>query len=734
MLHVSAAASAALLLAEGAGAAFLGGARPAGPAPARANGVAMQAVSEFGLDVGQKYGPTNPAHPAKLPWTNLEKQEGVQLVKAASNGLRAPLDADMKDDEIFVSKDAIHILKHHGSYMQQNRMVKGKEKALTYQFMLRLKVPVGEVPAHVYRELDDLSNKYGQGDLRATTRQAFQLHGVVKSHLAEVVSSIANVGSNTYGGCGDINRNIMAPPVTLYNNPAYEYCMQYSRAIAELFKPSTTAFTELWLNGEKAKMEEYYTRDVKEFNLDEVRAHDSGNGIITGHPVEPLYGRTYLPKKFKIAFTVPGDNSLDIYINDIGCVVIMEEDGKTLKGFNIMVGGGLGRTHKKETTFARAASHLGFVKKEDFFEAMKAILAVQRDHGNREVRASARLKYLVHALGIDEFRSLTEKYYGKKIEPWAELPPWKLVDWMGWHEQGDGKWMLGVNVEQGRVRDTPTVALKTVLRLLVDTFNLPMTLTPHQSIVLRDILPEHKESVVTLLELHGVKMIDDVDRITRNSIACPAFPLCGLAMAEAERVQPEINARFVALLDKMGLEDTKFITRTTGCPNGCARPYMAEIALVGSGPKMYQLWLGGSPRLDRLATATDIFKMKFDDLEKTCEPIFAMYKSERSAGEGFGDWADRTGWEAIKEFSATYTPGDWEKMTPKVAPAATVDEWEAMRPAAPPVGQDGPLPPPTGGSVDLDPALLAQLGPLAASRGVDTSTLIGEILKEKFSA
>merc|ERR1719409_2518811 len=367
----------------------------------------MDVADVPGLVQGQKYGPTAPAHPAVKPWTNLETQEGVQLVKAKSDGLRQPLLDDMANDEIFVSKDSIHILKHHGSYMQQNRELKKKaEKQKSYQFMLRLKVPCGEIPPAVYKELDDLSNEHGQGDLRATTRQAFQLHGVLKGNLKEVIAGIANVGSNTYGGCGDINRNIKAPPVFFPNNPAYSYCMQYSRAIADLFKPMTESFYELWLDGKKAEKTEYWQEDIQEFKLDEVRAYDNGNGIITGHPVEPLYGRTYLPKKFKIAFTVPGDNSVDLYINDIGCVVVMEADGQTLKGFNIVVGGGMGRTHRKEATFARAADHLGFVKKEDFFEAMKAILAVQRDHGNHEVRSSARLKYLVHTLGIDKFRTL----------------------------------------------------------------------------------------------------------------------------------------------------------------------------------------------------------------------------------------------------------------------------------------------------------------------------------------
>ena len=231
--------------------------------------------------------------------------------------------------------------------------------------------------AELFRELDDLSNKWGQGDLRATTRQAFQLHGVLKGNLKTVIAAIANVGSNTYGGCGDISRNVMVPPVHFPNNPAYGYAQQYAKALADLFKPMTESFKELWLDGKPAAKDEYWQDEIKEFNLDEVRAFDNGRGIITGHPIEPLYGRTYLPKKFKIAVTVPGDNSVDLYINDIGAVVIMEADGVTLKGFNIVVGGGMGRTHKAEKTFARAASHLGFVEKDDFFECMKAILAVQ---------------------------------------------------------------------------------------------------------------------------------------------------------------------------------------------------------------------------------------------------------------------------------------------------------------------------------------------------------------------
>jgi sulfite reductase (ferredoxin) len=453
------------------------------PQQAQTEDLTEELVDDLAGDLGQKYGPTNPAHEWPKPWTNLVKQEKVQMVKAASEQLKQPLFDDLASDEIFITDDAVHIMKHHGSYMQTNRLLKGIAKKQSYQFMLRLKVPCGEVPGHIFQQLDDLCMKYGQGDLRATTRQAFQMHGVLKGNLKPVISAIANMGSGTLGGCGDISRNVMTPPVYFPNKPEYQYCQQYARAIAVLFEPKSDAFSELWLDGKKAITTEYWQRDVGEFNLDHVRVEDRGNGIITGHKTEPLYGRTYLPKKFKIGMTVPGDNGIDIYINDVGFVVIMAEDGKTLEGFNIMVGGGMGRTHGNKATKPFAAKHLGFVPKEEFFEAAKAILAVTRDHGNREARNQARLKYLVDAIGIDDFRTLTEKYFGQKIQPWRELPPWKYLDWMGWNEQGDGNWMLGVNIENGRVRDTPEVQIKTALRKVVDDFpGVDMLLTSTQSV------------------------------------------------------------------------------------------------------------------------------------------------------------------------------------------------------------------------------------------------------------
>ena len=472
------------------------------------------------------------------------------------------------------------------------------------------------------------------------------------------------------------------------------------------------------ISGKPAKDTEYWQRDIGPehlgVDLEKVRVEDRGNGIITGHAVEPLYGRTYLPKKFKVAFTVPGDNGVDLYINDVGCVVIMEPNGVDLAGFNIVVGGGMGRTHKAEQTFARAASHLGFVPKEHFFECMKAILAVQRDHGNREVRSNARLKYLVHTLGIDDFRTLTEKYFGQPIEPWRPLPEWKYLDWMGWHDQGDGKWMLGINVEQGRVRDTPELRLKSGLRKVVDEFHgVDLVLTPSQSIVLRNIKPADRENIESLLRFHGVKMIDEIDPLTRKSIACPAYPLCGLAITEAERVQPHINERLYNQMREMGLGNLDFVTRTTGCPNGCARPYMAEMALVGSGPNMYQVWLGGHPaQSERTAEPVpSLFKMKLDDLEKTFEPIFCMYKMQRVAtDEAFGTFCHRVGIPAIEEYMGAYEAGSYKEMKDPFA----IDAIE------------------TDAQVGINSGLLAKLEAEATARGYDAATLLDILVQDAF--
>lgn len=551
-----------------------------------------------------------------------------------------------------ISKDAYQILKYHGSYQQSNRELKGQKD---FQFMLRLKQPAGQLPPELYRLVDDLSRDHGQGDLRATTRQCFQIHGILKGNLKTVISSLMNIGSSTVGACGDVNRNVMVTPAP-FQTPEYAYAREYAKLFAHLFRPMTNAFSEIWLDGEKAASVEFWAKELVHHNVDAMMKYDSGRGIILPDNVEPIYGDRYLPRKFKIGVTVPGDNSLDIYTNDIGVVVITDEKSGELRGFNVMVGGGMGRTHNKEDTFARVADHLGFVPKEDIAELMKSIVAAQRDHGNRDVRANARMKYLVHTLGIDSFRKLVESYYGKPIQPWHPMVEWKYNDWMGWWDQGDGKLFLGVHIENGRVKDEGSFRLKTALRVLVDKYNLPAVMSPTQSIILRDINPKDKADIDSILAQHGVKPLEEVDPLNRLAMACPALPLCGLAQTEAERLMPTYLERIRVLMNKLHLEGEEILIRMTGCPNGCARPYMAELAFVGDGPKSYQVWLGGSPVLTRTAYPF-MAKMDVDDLETTMEPILAMFIQQRQQFEAFGDFCHRVGAASIDAYMRNYKAG-----------------------------------------------------------------------------
>jgi len=581
-----------------------------------------------------------------------KKLSKIEVLKSNSEHLTIPLKEQLKTEEISVSKDAMQILKYHGSYMQSDREKRGKPK--DFQFMLRLKQPAGELPPDLYRLVDDLSTKHGQGDIRATTRQCFQIHGILKGNLKTVIASIMNIGSSTVGACGDVSRNVMTTPAP-FATPEYKYAIEWSKVFAHLFRPMTPAFSDIWLDGEKAASVEFWSKDVKEHNIDENMIHDNGRGIILSDSTEPLYGDRYLPRKFKIGVTVPGDNSLDIYTNDVGVIVIVDDKGE-LEGFNVMVGGGMGRTHNKESTFARAADHLGFVPKDDMMELMKSILASQRDHGNRDVRANARMKYLVHTLGIDNFRKLVESYFGKKVQPWRECADFKYSDWMGWWDQGDGKLFYGLHVDNGRVKDEGDFRLKTCLRLIVDKYNLSMILSPTQSIIFRDIDPKDKTDIENILREHGLLSIEQVDPLARLAMACPALPLCGLAQTEAERRMPSYVERVRSVLTKMNIDGEEILMRMTGCPNGCARPYMAELAFVGDGMNSYQIWLGGSPVLTRTAYPF-LAKMKDKDLEITMEPILAMFIEQKQEFEAFGDFCHRVGADPITNYMETYELG-----------------------------------------------------------------------------
>lgn len=643
------------------------------------------------------------------PPITTRKPSKVEGIKENSNFLREPVATQILEDTTHFSEDAVQILKFHGSYQQDNRdnRVKGQEK--DYQFMLRTKNPGGLVPPQLYLALDKLADEYGNQTLRATTRQGFQLHGILKKNLKAAIATIVKNLGSTLGACGDINRNVMAPPVPFKNRPEYQYAWEYAQNIADLLSPQTGAYYEIWLDGEKAISAEE-NPEVKAARL------RNGNGTIIHDTEEPIYGTYYMPRKFKVSVTVPGDNSIDLYSQDLTLVVITDAQGN-LQGFNIFAGGGLGRTHNKEETFARLADPIGYVDQADVYDAVKAIVATQRDYGDRTDRRHARLKYLINDWGVDKFRAKVEEYFGKPLAPFRELPEFKYHDFLGWHEQGDGNLFLGISIDNGRVKDEGSFKLKTALREIVEQFNLPIRLTAHQNLIFYEIAPENKPAIQAILDRCGIVWDPNtIEPLFRYAMACPALPTCGLAITESERAIPSILERIRVLLDKVGLQNEHFVVRMTGCPNGCARPYMAELAFVGSAPESYQVWLGGSPHQTRLAQPY-VEKLHHNDIESFLEPIFVYFKKSRTAGESFGDFCDRVGFDAIREFTAQYQPETTPVNIEPVAPKATASKSRKAR-----------------YRVSLHDDLYAKLKATATNQGRSMTDLVKEALEAYFEA
>ncbi|NCS19027.1 MAG: sulfite reductase, ferredoxin dependent [Microcystis aeruginosa G11-06] len=591
------------------------------------------------------------------PTAKVSKVEGI---KEHSNYLREPLASELLEDTTHFTDAAVQILKFHGSYQQDNRdhRTKGQEK--DYQMMLRTRSPGGFIPAQLYLTLDSLSDRYGNGTLRVTTRQGFQLHGILKKNLKATLGEIIRSMGSTLAACGDVNRNVTAPPVPYKNRPEYGYAWEYANNIADLLTPQTGAYYEIWLDGEKV---------ISAEEAPEVKAsrQKDTNGINKNDPIEPIYGQHYMPRKFKIGVTVPGDNSIDIYTNDLGLVVITDANGE-LQGFNILAGGGLGRTHNKEETFPRMADAIGYVSKEEVYDLVKAIVATQRDYGDRGDRRHARMKYILEEWGVEKFRSTVEGYFGQKIAPYQPLPDWKYQDFLGWNEQGDGKLFYGLHVENGRVKNEGSFQLKTALKVIIERFQLPMRLTANHNIILYEIEPKDQEAVEAILKEQGIITNPaEIDPLTRYSMACPAWPTCGLAITESERILPSVIERIRTLLNRLGLTKEEFVIRMTGCPNGCARPYMAELGFVGSAPNSYQLWLGGTADQTRLARPY-LDKMAIDDLEKVLEPIFVYFQQDQQNNETFGEFCHRVNFPALQAFSATYTPKMTETTTTESKP------------------------------------------------------------------
>ena len=566
---------------------------------------------------------------------NEAERTRFEQFKADSNYLLDPLSAELKDDSDHFSNDAVQLLKFHGSYQQDNRDDRQKGQGKSWQLMLRLRSPGGRIPAELFLALDDLSNQLGNGTLRATTRQAFQMHGIRKENLHEVIGTIIKSMGSTLAACGDINRNVMAPAAP-YEKGGYPAARKLANEIADVLSPLAAegSYLDLWINGNPS----YRIRPSAQ--VKKARARQQQGVVFSGDIKEPLYGSTYLPRKFKCAVTVPGDNSVDLLTQDVGLVVFTDPKGG-LKGCNVYVGGGMGRTHNNEQTFARIADPLGYVAAEHLLDLVQSILALQRDYGDRKTRRHSRMKYLLHDHGIDWFKQeLMSKYFLHSIKPLRPEPKTKLEDYLGWHRQSAGKWFVGLPLLAGRLEGD----LKKGLRKLVETYKIEIRLTPNQDLLLCNIGNSQRSSVRKSLAALGISTPEAPALLARHAIACPALPLCGLAITEAERTLPELLERIDAQLQRLQIEKSILI-RVTGCPNGCARPYMAELALVGSGVNQYQLWLGGTPNLQRLAKPY-LQRMPLDQLESILEPLFLSWK-QAGGRRSLGDHVNKLGEQAV---------------------------------------------------------------------------------------
>jgi len=506
--------------------------------------------------------------------------------------------------------DDNQFLKFHGIYQQDDRDLRSGGKK--FIMMIRGRIPGGVMTSKQWQVFDELAWLYGNNTLRITTRQSIQFHGVVKANLRLLVKKINESLLSTLAACGDVNRNVLAPPIPAYTK-AREQVYQDCVRIADALRPQTRAYHAIWIDGFQLKIDDPFNQAY----------------------VDPLYGKTYLPRKFKTAFVIPPVNDLDVFTNDLGFIAVVEND--QLVGYNVVVGGGMGRTHGNEATYPRLASELGFVTPEHFVEVAKAVLTIHRDFGDRTDRKHARLKYVVEERGVDWTRAEVEKRAGIKLAP---IRPYKFTtmsDILGWHKAVDGSWFLGLFVETGRVKGAQKVAL----RQIADKFpNIEFRLTANQNVILANVSEADKVGINAVLAQHGVKTENQASVLHAAAMACPALPTCGLALAESERMLPGLVDRIEKLCGDLGLTNEEIIIRFTGCPNGCARPYMAEIGFVGKGPGRYQVWLGANAsgtRLNRVWKET----LKDPDIENELRPVLTRFAKERKASERFGDWCDR---------------------------------------------------------------------------------------------
>ncbi len=555
----------------------------------------------------------------------IQKLSAVEQMKIASDGLRGRLADELAEGGIQVSEEAYNLLKFHGSYEQfdrdtaTHRKQHGMEKE--YQFMLRVRMPGGRLTAAQYLGLDRLADDRANHTIRITTRQGIQFHGILKGDLKPAIAAVNHTLLTTMSACGDVVRNIMASP-TPVRDAKHARIEADARMLSEHLKPKSRAYYQIFLD------------EAPNPEVDEE---------------ETLYGATYLPRKFKIGLTSEDDNTIDVLTNDLG--IVAHFDDQVLRGYTVAVGGGLGMTHNKPRTYPRLATPIAFVQPDELVRMVEAVIMLQRDHGDRGDRRRARLKYVVDDRGLPWVSETLAKYFGAAL---VEPPALNLrvPDLLGWHQQGDGKWWLGVPVAAGRIADFPDGAeLRTALRTIAQCSAPGFVMTPQQDVLLTDIAPADRAKIEGVLRRHKVTLAEDLSPMAQYALSCPALPTCGLALTEAERMHAEMVGGFDALLAKHGLADRRISVRITGCPNGCARTYAGDIGIVGRMPGFYALFVGGDFEGTRLNFKL-LEKVPHEAVISSFDPLFAAWAKDGFKGEGFGDFCHRVGPEALLALKA----------------------------------------------------------------------------------
>lgn len=554
----------------------------------------------------------------------MSKQDSTNLpafeaLKIASNYLRNTINESLSNPLTgSINSDDQLLIKFHGVYQQQNRdldeeRLKQKLEPL-YSYLIRIRVPGGVTSPEQWKAIDALSDTYADGELKLTTRQAFQFHAVLKRNLKTTIRKINDTLLDTLAACGDVNRNVMSS-ANPYESPVHAEVSEHARQISAHLSPQTGAYHEIWLDKEL---------------------------IAGGTPDnEPIYGKTYLPRKFKIAMAIPPRNDTDVLSNDLGFIAIVENG--VLKGYNLSVGGGMGYSFGNTATYPRVADVVGYIPAEAVVKAAEAVLVFQRDHGNRNDRKQARLKYTIDKFGLDYFRDEIKRTHGILLEPARPAEFTTQGDEYGWNQGADGYWHFTLFVEGGKLTDAKGIKAKSALREIAEFHTGTFILTGNQNLVIAQISPSDKKKIEEVLQRHGIKDKDSYTPLRLHSIACAALPYCGLSFAEAERYLPLLVDKIEELLAKHGISDEPISIRMTGCPNGCGRPFLGEIALVGRAPGKYNLYLGAGFSGNRL---NKLYKEMVDEdgILTTLNSLFEDFAANRNKGEHFGDFVIRAGY------------------------------------------------------------------------------------------